>query len=213
MEDRRVDGVRDDDGVAELETELPVLLEAVARLQDGRVRQLAVQLHEPRVGAVVETAIGADRTIHAVDEAAFLACEAPESREVEVEGVEETGGRAAGHPVLLDVETTALELESKRPQELVPSAGRGGLEVVEEREIGSAPARADPVVLRARPRAHAPAGPAERVPGAAERQSEPSFRFQTWNMSWSATFTYRVSRNVLASSTNASHTGANPRDS
>ncbi len=168
VEDRRVDGVRDDDGVAELEAELAVLLEAVARLEDGRVRQLAVQLHEPRVGAVVETAIGADRTVHTVDQPALVACEASESREVEVEGVEETGGRAAGHPVLLDVETTALELESKRPQELMASAGRRRLEVVEEREIGPAPTRGEPVGLGAHSRtssARPGAPPAEPCAG------------------------------------------------
>src|SRR5438067_8984214 len=54
MKDRRVDGVRDHHRVAKLEPDLAMLVQAVLRLDDGRVRKLAVDGDDPAVGAVVE---------------------------------------------------------------------------------------------------------------------------------------------------------------
>ncbi len=76
MKDRRVDGVRDHDGVAQLDAELAVLLEAVLGLHDRRVRELAIDLGDARVGAVVEAAVDADRPVDAVHHASAVAREA-----------------------------------------------------------------------------------------------------------------------------------------
>ena len=46
MEDRRIDRVPDDHRLRELEPELAVLLEAQARLEHRRVRQIAVDLDD-----------------------------------------------------------------------------------------------------------------------------------------------------------------------
>ncbi len=78
----------DHDGIAELEAELAMLLEAVARLQDGRARE-PVDLDDAQVGAVVEAAIDADRPVDAMDHPHAVAREAAQAREVEVEGVVE----------------------------------------------------------------------------------------------------------------------------
>ena len=68
MEDLRVDGVRDHDRLTQLEAELPVRLEAVVRLEDGRVGELAVDLHDPLVRAVVGAAVEADRPVDAMND-------------------------------------------------------------------------------------------------------------------------------------------------
>jgi hypothetical protein len=64
---------------------------------------------------------------------------------------------------VLDLEASALELAEERPQELVPAPRRRRLEVVEEREISTAAARAPQVELDARaPKrslSHPPSGP------------------------------------------------------
>src|SRR5262245_10510418 len=53
MEDRPIDGVAHDDGVAQLDTELTMLREAELRLQDRHVREL-VDRSDAAIGAVVE---------------------------------------------------------------------------------------------------------------------------------------------------------------
>ncbi len=74
MEDRRVDGVVNHNRIAQLEAELAMLLQAVAGLQDRRVRQ-RVDLDDPAIGAVVEAAVDADRAVHAVHHPHSLADE------------------------------------------------------------------------------------------------------------------------------------------
>ena len=75
MEDRRIDGVVDHDRIAQLEPELAMLVEAVRGLQDRRVGELLVDLHDPAVGAVVEAAIRADRPVDPVHHAHAVARE------------------------------------------------------------------------------------------------------------------------------------------
>ena len=53
-------------GSRELQPQLAVLLEAVSGLEDRRVRELAVELEDALVGAVVEAAVDADRAVHAM---------------------------------------------------------------------------------------------------------------------------------------------------
>ena len=104
MEDRRVDRVRDDDRLAQLEAELTVLCERELRLEDRRGRQRGVDLGDPRVRAVVESPVGADRPVDAVHHPRPAAREAPKPPEVEVERVEEAHGRASGDRPDLDLE-------------------------------------------------------------------------------------------------------------
>ena len=88
VEDRRIDRVRDQVRIDELDPERPVGVEAVPRLDDRRVRELGVDLGDPRVRSVVEAAVRRDRAVDAVDEADVVAREAAEAAEVEVERVE-----------------------------------------------------------------------------------------------------------------------------
>ena len=96
MEDRRVDRIRDDDRLAQLEAELAMLRERELRLEDRRGRERGVDLGDPRVGAVVEPPVRADRPIDPMHHPRTPASEAPQATEVEVERVEEAHGRAAG---------------------------------------------------------------------------------------------------------------------
>ena len=145
MKDRRVDGVRDDRRLAELEPELAMLLEAVARLQDGRLGELGIHRCDRAIGAVVEAAVHADRPVHAMHHAAAGAREAPQPLRIEVERVEETGRRPGRETVQLDHEPATFELAEERPQELVTAAGWRWRELVEEREVGTPATRAEPV--------------------------------------------------------------------
>ena len=111
-----------DNRLAQLEAELAVLRRA--RTRDWRIvasASVGVDLGDPRVRAVVEAAVDADRPVDAVHHARAATGEAPQALEVEVEGVEEAGGRRAGDPVLLDAEARRLELAHERPEELVPA--------------------------------------------------------------------------------------------
>ena len=99
VEDRRVDRVRDQMRLHELDAEIAVRVEAVPRLDDRRGRELGVDLGDALVGAVVEAAIRPDRAVHAVDEADVVARESAEAAEVEVERVDEADGGAAGDRV------------------------------------------------------------------------------------------------------------------
>src|SRR5712691_13528494 len=63
MKDRRVDGVVNHDRMAQLEPELTVFVQAEAGLQDGRVREVAIDSGDPAVGSIVETSVHADRTV------------------------------------------------------------------------------------------------------------------------------------------------------
>src|SRR6266851_3194118 len=165
--DRRVDCVVDHDRSSQLESELAVLVEAVVGLQDGRVRELVVDGCDPPVGAVVEAAVDADGTVDAVHHAHAVARETAQSREVEIEGVEEAARCAPGEAVDLDTETAALELADKREQELVPAAVGRGPELVEDGQIRSTPAGAQPVGLRSATACKRP----HRLSGAAQQGS------------------------------------------
>ena len=66
VEDRGIGRVRDHDRLPQLQPQLAMLLEAIAGLEDRRVRQLAVELEDVAVGAVVEAAVDADRPVHAM---------------------------------------------------------------------------------------------------------------------------------------------------
>ena len=137
VEDRRIDGVRDDDRIAKLDPELGVLREAVARLEDRRVRELGVDRGDPRVRPVVEAAVRSDRTVDAVHQATVVAREAAKPREVEVERVEEARGSPARDAVALHREAAPLELRHEGAEELVTAAGGRRLELVEDREVGA----------------------------------------------------------------------------
>ena len=136
MEDRRVDRVRDDDRLPQLEAELAMLRERELRLEDRRGRERGVDLGDPRVGAVVEPPVRADRAVDPVDHAGPTLGEPPQAPEVEVERVEEASGRSAGDAVELDRETTAVELVCQGAEELMPAARRRRRELVEEGEVG-----------------------------------------------------------------------------
>ena len=84
-----------------------MLLEAVARLEHGGVGELAVELEDVPVGAVVEAAVDADRAVHAMHHPAAVAGEAAQAAVVEVERVEETDRRATGDAVHLHLEPSA----------------------------------------------------------------------------------------------------------
>ena len=163
MEDRRVDGVRDDDRVAELDSELAVLLEREPGLQDRRGGQLGVDPGDAPVGAVVEAAIGADRAVDAVHHPRPPGGEATEPLEVEVERIEQTRRGSLGDALPLHVEAAALELAQEGTQELVPAAGGSRRELVEERQIGPAVARAQPVALDPDPPVDGADPPARRA--------------------------------------------------
>src|SRR6266550_907445 len=147
MKDRRVDGVVDHDRIAQLDPELAVLVEAVAKLQDGRVRKLVVDGGDLSIRPVVEASVHADRAVDTVHHAHPVADEAPQTREVEVEGVVEADRRAPGEAVDLDTEAPALEFAHEREQELVAAAVRGWTELVEDGQIGGTATRAQPVGL------------------------------------------------------------------
>ena len=124
-----------------------MLVEAVARLDDRRVRQLAVDADDLAVGAVIEATVDADRSVDAVHHPHLVAREAPQPPEVEVEGVVETRGRPAREPVDLDRELAALQLPDECEQELVAAAVRRRPELVEDGQIGPLSSRAQPVGL------------------------------------------------------------------
>jgi hypothetical protein len=159
MEDRGVDRVRDHDRVGEPVAELLMLLEAVPRLEDRRVRELAVELGDARVRPVVEAAVDADRPVDPMHHPAVDAREALEAGEVEVERVEETGSRPAGQTVELYLDPARVELAVERAQELMSASGGRRRELVEERRVRAAAARGEPGRLRARAAQDATADP------------------------------------------------------
>ena len=124
-----------------------MLLEAVPRLEDGRVGELRVQCGDRAIGSVVEAAIHADRPVHSVHHATAAAGEPSQPFSVEVERVEETRGRRSGEPIQLDLEPALLEFGYKGSQELVTASGRLRRELVEEREVSAPATRAEPVEL------------------------------------------------------------------
>ena len=184
MEDRGVDGVRNDRWVAELQPELSVLLERELRLQDRRVRELRVDPHDPLVGAVVEAAVDADRAVDAVHHPRPPAGEPMEPLEVEVERVEQARRRFVRDALPLDGEAAAFELAHERAQELVPAARGRRREFVEERQIGPPLARTEHVELR-RETTRRSAPPAARdsarraQPGCRRSAAHPGRLFQT----------------------------------
>ena len=137
MEQRGVDRVGDEPRIGEVDPESAMRFEAVPRLDDRRVRELAVDLGDPRVGSVVEATVGPDRPVDAMDEAHVVAGESAEAAEVEVERVEEARRRPCRDAIELDGEAAPLELRDERAEELVPSARRRRCELVEEREVGT----------------------------------------------------------------------------
>ena len=143
VEDRRVDCVRDDNRLAQLEAELTVFRERELRLEDRRGRQCSVDLGDPRVRAVVEPSVGADRPVDAVHHPRPTAREAPEPPEVEVERVEEAHGRPSGDRPELDLEPATFELAHERAEELMPTPRGRRRELVEERDVGAAAAGAE----------------------------------------------------------------------
>ena len=147
MKDRRVDGVRDDCRLAELETELAVLLEAVPRLEDRRLGELGVHRSDRRS---VPSSKPRYTPIGPSTRCTMRQSERAKRRSrcgVEVERVEETGRRLGGDPVQLDLEPRCSSSATKRTQELMTAAGRRRRELVEEREVGSSATRAEPVEL------------------------------------------------------------------
>ena len=172
MEDRGVDGVRDHLRIAQLEPELEMLLEAVARLENGRVSQRAVDRRDATVRAVVETAIHADRAVDPVHHHGVGPGEPPKPREVEVERVEEAGGRVRRQSVVLDFDASTVELTRKSTEELVTASGGRRRELVEQRELRPPAARPKPVGLGAGSGGELPAGTANRPGNAAKLHAE-----------------------------------------
>ena len=114
MKDGRIDRVDDEPRIDELEPERAVSVEAVARLDDRRVGETAVDLGDPGIGSVVEPAVCPDRAVDPVDEANVRASKPAQSAEVEVEGVEEAGRRPGRDAVYLDDEPSPFELSDER---------------------------------------------------------------------------------------------------
>ena len=152
MEDRRVDRVRDDDRLPQLEAELAMLRERELRLEDRRGGERGIDLGDPRVGAVVEPPVRADRPVDPVHHPRAPAREALQAPEVEVERVEKAHGRLPGDRPDLDREPPTLELAHERAKELVPAPGGRRRELVEEREVGAAAPRPKKVDLGVEPR-------------------------------------------------------------
>src|SRR5436190_7943716 len=149
MEDRRIGRVRDHDRRSEVETELRMLVEAELRLEDRGVRERAVQLADASVGAVVEAAIGRDRSIHSVHHPNVVARETEQPPRVEVERVEEACAGAARDPVRLDVEPASTELVRQRANELIAASRRWRCVVVEYRDVRAASPGRSPLHLGA----------------------------------------------------------------
>ncbi len=122
MEDHGIGRVRDHDGLGQLDAEPPVRVQAEPGLEHRRVRELRVHGGDPTVGAVVEPAVDPDRPVHAVHHPDVVAHEAPQSCEVEVEGIEQAARRSSGDAVLLDDHAASLELAGERAHELVAAA-------------------------------------------------------------------------------------------
>ena len=132
----------------ELDPQRLMCVQAVPRLDDGRVRELPVELGDACVRAVVEAPVRAYRPVDAMHHPAVSAREAAEPPEVEVEGVEQADRSPARDPIQLDGQVTPLELPDERSQELVPSTRWRRRELVEESEVGtSAPSRTKEVNL------------------------------------------------------------------
>ena len=165
VEDRGIRRVRDHDGLGQVDAEPPMRLQAEPRLEYGRIRELGVHRRDPAVGAVVEAAVDADRAVDAVHHPHVVAGEPAQTREVEVERVEEAAGRAARDAVLLDGQAAARELLRERTEELVAAAGRWRRVLVEEREIGAAGAGGAKIAFRPGARTD----PGERGAGMDER--------------------------------------------
>ena len=87
-----------------------------------------------------------------MDHPRVAAREPPQAVEVEIERVEQTGRRAGGDPVLLDGQAARAQLARERPQELMPTAGGGRHELVEQGQVGVTAACPEEVELRLRER-------------------------------------------------------------
>ena len=156
-----------DNRIAQLEAELSVLLEAVARLEDGRVRVHAVEIGDVPVGAVVEAAVDADRPVDPMHHPAATAGEAPQSPVIEVERVEEAGRRLTGDAVDLHVEPALPELAHEPCEKLVPAPRRRRSELVKDGDVGTIAARSETRRLGSRCPAHGtPAAAGVHVRGA-----------------------------------------------
>ena len=83
-----------------------------------------------------------------MDHARAATGEPPQTREVEVERVEEASGRPGRDAIELERETATLELPGQRAEELVPPARRRRRELVEERQVGAAMPRRAQIELR-----------------------------------------------------------------
>ena len=102
-------------------------------------------------GAVVETAVHPDGSVHPVHHPDTLVRKALQPGEVEVERVVEARGGPARETVHLDRNTATDELGPERKEELVPAAVRRLVELVKDREVPSAASRADVVGFGHRP--------------------------------------------------------------
>ncbi len=163
MEDRGIDGVPDQNRVAELEPELEVLLEAEAGLKHRRPGERSVELRNAGIGAVVEAAVDADRSVDSVHHPATVARKPPQAAEVEVERVEETDGGGARQPVDFELVATRSELAGEGAHELVSTPAGSWSKLVKDREIGSSSTRQQPVGFGSRtvgkPKTRAPGSP------------------------------------------------------
>jgi hypothetical protein len=128
----------------------PYVKHVMPGLEHGRVRELCVQLGNAAIGAVVVTAVRADRPVHPVHRATVVAHESPQAPGVEGERVEETDWRASGDPVELDLAPATLQLAHERAHELVTAARRRRNQLVEDGDVGPSPPRCEPVDLRTR---------------------------------------------------------------
>src|SRR5262249_20250917 len=99
------------------------------------------------IGAVVESAVGADRPVDAVNHPHPLPREPPEPREIEVERVEQASRCRPGESVLLDADATNLQLANEGEQELVAAAVRRPVDFVEDGDVRAGPAGAEPFDL------------------------------------------------------------------
>src|SRR4029078_2072697 len=128
-----------------------VLLEGEPRLENRGRRQLCVDPGDALVGAVVEAPVDADRAVDAMHHSRAPGGEATETREVEVERVEQARGRALRDALLLDVEAAGFQLADEGAEELMPATRGRRCELVEQRQVGSALPCAQPVALEGEP--------------------------------------------------------------
>ena len=120
----------------QLEPELAMLLEAVARLKDVASARSAIDCGDPLIGPVVEAAIDTDRPVDTLHHAHAVRVRTARSREKSK--LKELNRQADVPPdsrFASTVQAAALEFADEREQELVAAAVRRRPEVMEDSDV------------------------------------------------------------------------------